>query len=76
MYSPLLTRLYIYIYILNQSLEKIQLKSKLNFAFVSFPYKLNCLDFCNYFCSKLMSIFFILFIFKFFASEDIERNKL
>ena len=44
MYNPLLTKLYIYIYIfafLNQSLEKIQLESKLDFTFVSFPYKLN-----------------------------------
>ena len=57
-YGPLLTRLYIYIYILNYSLEKIQLESKLDFAFVNFPYKLNCLDFCYYFFSELMSIFF------------------
>ena len=28
---------YIYIYILNQNLEKIQLESKLDFVFVSFP---------------------------------------
>ena len=52
MYDPLLTRLYIYIYIfafLNQSLEKIQLESKLDFAFVSFSYKLNYLDFCCYY---------------------------
>ena len=32
--------------ILNQSLEKNQLESKLDFSFISFPYKLNCLDFC------------------------------
>ena len=42
MYGPLQTRFYIY----NQSLDKIQLESKLNFAFVCFPYKSNCLDFC------------------------------
>ena len=49
MYSPLQTWLYIYkyiyIYISNQSLEKIQLESKLNFAFISFPYKLNYLGY-------------------------------
>ena len=81
MYDPLLTRLYIYIYIfafLNQSLEKIQLESKLDFAFVSSPYKLNCLDFYCYFLSKLMSIFFILFLFKYFVCEDVrtENSKL
>ena len=27
------------------SLEKIELELKLNFAFVSFPYKLNCLGY-------------------------------
>ena len=41
MYGPLLNRqyiyIYIYIYIYNQNLEKIQLESKLDFAFVSFP---------------------------------------
>ena len=37
MYGPLLNRQYIYIYIYNQNLEKIQLESKLDFAFVSFP---------------------------------------
>ena len=58
MYGPLLiTFIYIYIYILNHSLNKIQLESKLDFAFVSFPYKLNCLDFCYYFFFELMSIF-------------------
>ena len=48
MYNRLQTILYIYIYtyIYNQSLDKIQLESKLKFAFVCFPYKLNCLDFC------------------------------
>ena len=35
MYGPLLNRQYIYIY--NQNLEKIQLESKLDFAFVSYP---------------------------------------
>ena len=42
--------------------ERDQLKSKLDFAFASFPYKLNYLDFCYNFFSKLISIFFILFI--------------
>ena len=46
---------------LNQSLENIQLESKLDFTFVSFQYKLNFLDFCCYFFSELISIFFILF---------------
>ena len=46
------------------SLEKVQLESKLNFSFVSFPYKLNFLDFCSYFFFELMNIFFfILFLF-------------
>ena len=40
----------------NQSLKKNQLESKLDFAFVSFPYKLNSLNFCYYFFSELMSI--------------------
>ena len=53
-----------------------ELESKLDFAFVSFPYKLNCLDFCCYFFKKLMSIFFILFLFRNFVCEDFERNKL
>ena len=58
MYGLLLTKLYIYIYItLNQSLEKIQLESKLKFSFVSFPYKLNCLYFCCYFFFELMNIY-------------------
>ena len=61
---------------LNQNLEKIQLESKLDFVFVSFPYKLNCLDFCCYFFSELISIFFILFPLRYFVCEDIERNKL
>jgi len=62
MYDPLLTRFYIYIYILlNQNLEKIQLESKLDFVFVSLPYKLNYLDFCYYFFSELMSIFLYCF---------------
>ena len=39
-------------------LEKIQLELKLDFAFVSFPYKVNCFDFYCYFFFKLMSIFF------------------
>ena len=51
-------------------------ESKLDFVFVSFPYKLNCLDFCCYFFSELMSIFFILFLLRYFVCEDIERNKL
>ena len=71
--------IYIYIYLfiafLNQSLEKIQLESKLKFSFVSFPYKLNCLDFCYYFFSELMSIIFILFLFEYFVCEDIEYSK-
>ena len=33
----------------NQSLKKNQLESKLDFAFVSFSNKLNCLDFCYYY---------------------------
>ena len=43
-----------------QNLEEILLESKLYFAFVSFTYKLNCLDFCCYFFFfvELMSIFF------------------
>ena len=77
MYGLLLTKLYIYIYItLNQSLEKIQLESKLKFSFVSFPYKLNCLHFCCYFFFELMSINFILFLFRYFVCENIEPNKL
>ena len=42
--------------------------------FFSFPYKLNCLDFCCYFFSEIMSIFFILFLFKYFVCKDIERD--
>ena len=61
--------IYIYIYILNHSLEKIQLESKLDFAFVSFPCKLNCLDFCYYFFSELMSIFFIQFLFRYLYAK-------
>ena len=59
------------------SLEKTQLKSKLDFTFVFFLYKLNCLDFffC-YFFFELMSIFFLLFLFEYFVCEDIECNKL
>ena len=51
MYGLLLTRcdIYIYIYKHKHILEKIQLESKLNFAFVSFSYKLNCSDFFCYF---------------------------
>ena len=73
MYGLLVIRLYIY---KSQSLEKIQLESKLYFAFVSFSYKLNCLGFCYYFFFELMSIFFIQCLFRYFACEDIERNKL
>ena len=45
------------------SLEKIQLESKLDFAFVSFPHKLSCLDFCFFvflffFCFVLFVCFF------------------
>ena len=47
--------------------ERDQLKSKLDFAFASFPYKLNYLDFYYYFFSKLMRIYFILFLFKYFV---------
>ena len=76
MYSQLLTRLYIYIYIfiyiafLSPSLEKIKLESKLDFAsleskldfaFVSFPYKLNYLDFYCYFFSELWAYFLYCF---------------
>ena len=61
---------------LNQSLENIQLESKLDFTFVSFQYKLNFLDFCCYFFSELISIFFILFQLRYFVCGDIERNKL
>ena len=61
MYRQLLSRQYIFAY-LNQSLKKIQLESKLNFAFVSFSYKLNRL------------YFFILFLFRYFVCEDIEHN--
>ena len=49
MYGLLLTRCDIYIYTHNHILEKIQLESKLDFAFISFSYKLNCLDFFYYF---------------------------
>ena len=54
MYGLLVIRLYIYI---SQSLEKIQLESKLDFAFFSFPYKLSFLDFCYDFFFEIMSIF-------------------
>ena len=40
----------------------IRFKFDFFFFFVSFPYKLNCLDFCYYFFSELMSIFFILIV--------------
>ena len=62
--------MYVYIYI-NKCLEKIQLESKLDFAFVNFSYKLNCLDFYCYFFFELMSIFFILFLFRYFVCEDL-----
>ena len=62
--------------LLNQSLVKIQLESKLDFASVCFPDKLNCLDFCCYFFSELISIIFILFLFRYFVCKDIECNKL
>ena len=75
MYGPL-GNIYMYIYILNQMLKKIQLESKLDFSFFNFPYKLNCLDFCCYVFSELISIFFILFLFRYFICEDIEYNKL
>ena len=68
--------MYIYCFFFNQSLEKIQLESKLDFAFISFPYKLNYLDFCCYLFFELMSIFFILFLFRYFVYKDIEHNKL
>ena len=68
--------IYIYIYIY-KSLKKIQLESKLDFAFVSFPKKLNYLDFCCYFFFKIMSIFiFILFLFRYFLCKDLEPKKL
>ena len=47
-----------YVCMYNQYLEKIELDSKLNFAFVSFPYKLNYLYFYCYCFLELMSIFF------------------
>ena len=34
------------------------IRFKLNFAFVNFPHKLNCLNFCCYFFFGLISIFF------------------
>ena len=61
---------------LNYSLKKVQLELKLDFAFVTFPYKLNYLYFCYYFFSKLMSIFFYTVFIKIFVCEDIVRNKL
>ena len=65
-----------YVCMYNQYLEKIELDSKLNFAFVSFPYKLNYLYFYCYCFLELMSIFFILFLFRYFVCQDPERNKL
>jgi len=45
--------------------------------FVSFPYKLNCLDFYCYFFFELMSIFFfIIFPFRYFVCQDLEHNIL
>ena len=52
--------------------ERDQLKSKLDFAFASFPYKLNYLDFCCYFFSELINISFILFLFIYLLCEYIE----
>ena len=43
------------------------IRFKIEFCFVSFPYKLNSLDFCCYFFSELMSIVFILFLFRYFC---------
>ena len=61
---------------INPNLEKILLESKLDFALVSFSFKLNCLDFCFFFFDELMSVFFIRFLFRYFVCEDLERNKL
>ena len=58
-------------------LEKIQLELKLDFAFISFPYKLNCLYFCCYFFFWINEhIFLYCFLFKYFVCEDLKRNKL
>ena len=46
------------------------------FTLVDFPYKLDCLYFCCNYFSELMSIFFILFLFKYFVYEDLGHNKL
>ena len=59
-------------YLFQLILEKILLDSKLDFAFVSFSYNLNYLDFFF----ELMSIFFILFLFRYFVCKDLECNKL
>ena len=61
---------------INPNLEKILLESKLDFSFVSFSFKLNCLDFFFFIFDELMSVFFIRFLFRYFVCEDLERNKL
>ena len=44
-----------------------------NFLLVFFAlYKLNCLDFCCYFFSELMSIFFMFFLFIYFVCENLD----
>ena len=71
----LVLNIYIYIYI--NSLREILIRFKIEFWFCYFfLYKLNCLYFSCYYFSKLISIFFILFLFKYFVCQDLEHNKL
>ena len=72
--------IHIYIYILKNffkpKFKENLIRIKIGFCFFSFPYKLNYFNFCCYFFSELMSIFFILFLFRYFVCEDVEINKL
>ena len=81
MYNPLLTRcvcvyFFFFFNFFKPKFRENSFRIKIGFCFCDFPYKLNCLDFCYYFFSELMNIFFILFLSKYFVCEDIECNKL
>ena len=61
--------LYIYIRFLKPKFRENLIRIKIRFCFFNFPYKLNCLNFCCYFFSRLISIFFILFLLRYFVCQ-------
>ena len=63
--------LYIYICFFKPKFRENLIRIKIRFCFFSFPYKLNCLNFCCYFFSRLISKFFYIVSIKIFYMPDI-----